>query len=207
MTHDMSAVKKYCNRAILIKDGNIIVSGDKDEVADKYSLENLQVENSKTENQKQSDKPEVVDEYPTGLNARVPLLKLTPVSKQVVTSNDNFVFDFEYEFDENVPFYAAFSLSDIKRGGISYDSGSLRLDRTGHHTVRFSVPMTLFNSTDFKISASLREDDPENPYDTKMVAFTNEQNSCSFSVRNDYRQPSYALIAADKVDVKRQYVQ
>lgn len=207
VTHDMSAVKKYCNRAILIKDGNIIVSGDKDEVADKYSLENLQVENSKTENQKQSDKPEVVDEYPTGLNARVPLLKLTPVSKQVVTSNDNFVFDFEYEFDENVPFYAAFSLSDIKRGGISYDSGSLRLDRTGHHTVRFSVPMTLFNSTDFKISASLREDDPENPYDTKMVAFTNEQNSCSFSVRNDYRQPSYALIAADKVDVKRHYVQ
>ena len=207
VTHDMSAVKKYCNRAILIKDGNIIVSGDKDEVADKYSLENLQVENSKTENQKQSDKPEVVDEYPTGLNARVPLLKLTPVSKQVVTSNDNFVFDFEYEFNENVPFYAAFSFSDIKRGGISYDSGSLRLDRTGHHTVRFSVPMTLFNSTDFKISASLREDDPENPYDTKMVAFTNEQNSCSFSVRNDYRQPSYALIAADKVDVKRQYVQ
>lgn len=207
VTHDMSAVKKYCNRAILIKDGNIIVSGDKDEVADKYSLENLQVENSKTENQKQSDKPEVVDEYPTGLNARVPLLKLTPVSKQVVTSNDNFVFDFEYEFDENVPFYAAFSFSDIKRGGISYDSGSLRLNRTGHHTVRFSVPMTLFNSTDFKISASLREDDPENPYDTKMVAFTNEQNSCSFSVRNDYRQPSYALIAADKVDVKRQYVQ
>lgn len=207
VTHDMSAVKKYCNRAILIKDGNIIVSGDKDEVADKYSLENLQVENSKTENQKQSDKPEVVDEYPTGLNARVPLLKLTPVSKQVVTSNDNFVFDFEYEFNENVPFYAAFSFSDIKRGGISYDSGSLRLKRTGHHTVRFSVPMTLFNSTDFKISASLREDDPENPYDTKMVAFTNEQNSCSFSVRNDYRQPSYALIAADKVDVKRQYVQ
>ena len=207
VTHDMSAVKKYCNRAILIKDGNIIVSGDKDEVADKYSLENLQVENSKTENQKQSDKPEVVDEYPTGLNARVPLLKLTPVSKQVVTSNDNFVFDFEYEFNENVPFYAAFSFSDIKRGGISYDSGSLRLNRTGHHTVRFSVPMTLFNSTDFKISASLREDDPENPYDTKMVAFTNEQNSCSFSVRNDYRQPSYALIAADKVDFKRQYVQ
>lgn len=207
VTHDMSAVKKYCNKAILIKDGNIIVSGDKDEVADKYSLENLQVENSKTENQKQSDKPEVVDEYPTGLNARVPLLKLTPVSKQVVTSNDNFVFDFEYEFNENVPFYAAFSFSDIKRGGISYDSGSLRLNRTGHHTVRFSVPMALFNSTDFKISASLREDDPENPYDTKMVAFTNEQNSCSFSVRNDYRQPSYALIAADKVDVKRQYVQ
>ena len=206
VTHDMSAVKKYCNKAILIKDGNIIVSGDKDEVADKYSLENLQVEQSKPDNRKQNDKSEVLDKYPTGLNERVPLLRLMPVSKQVVTSDDNFVFDFEYEFNENVPFYAAFALSDIKRGGISYDSGSIRLNRTGHHTVRFSVPMKLFNSTDFKISASLREDDPENPYDTKMVAFTNEQNSCSFSVRNDYRQPSYALIAADKVDTKHQYV-
>ena len=206
VTHDMSAVKKYCNKAILIKDGNIIVSGDKDEVADKYSLENLQVEQSKPDNRKQNDKSEVIDKYPTGLNERVPLLRLMPVSKQVVTSDDNFVFDFEYEFNENVPFYAAFALSDIKRGGISYDSGSIRLNRTGHHTVRFSVPMKLFNSTDFKISASLREDDPENPYDTKMVAFTNEQNSCSFSVRNDYRQPSYALIAADKVDTKHQYV-
>ena len=206
VTHDMSAVKKYCNKAILIKDGNIIVSGDKDEVADKYSLENLQVEQSKPDNRKQNDKSEVMDKYPTGLNERVPLLRLMPVSKQVVTSDDNFVFDFEYEFNENVPFYAAFALSDIKRGGISYDSGSIRLNRTGHHTVRFSVPMKLFNSTDFKISASLREDDPENPYDTKMVAFTNEQNSCSFSVRNDYRQPSYALIAADKVDTKHQYV-
>lgn len=206
VTHDMSAVKKYCNKAILIKDGNIIVSGDKDEVADKYSLENLQVEQSKPDNRKQNDESEVMDKYPTGLNERVPLLRLMPVSKQVVTSDDNFVFDFEYEFNENVPFYAAFALSDIKRGGISYDSGSIRLNRTGHHTVRFSVPMKLFNSTDFKISASLREDDPENPYDTKMVAFTNEQNSCSFSVRNDYRQPSYALIAADKVDTKHQYV-
>ena len=206
VTHDMSAVKKYCNKAILIKDGNIIVSGDKDEVADKYSLENLQVEQSKPDNRKQNDKSEVIDKSPTGLNERVPLLRLMPVSKQVVTSDDNFVFDFEYEFNENVPFYAAFALSDIKRGGISYDSGSIRLNRTGHHTVRFSVPMKLFNSTDFKISASLREDDPENPYDTKMVAFTNEQNSCSFSVRNDYRQPSYALIAADKVDTKHQYV-
>lgn len=206
VTHDMSAVKKYCNKAILIKDGNIIVSGDKDEVADKYSLENLQVEQSKPNDRKQNDKFEVMDKYPTGLNERVPLLRLMPVSKQVVTSDDNFVFDFEYEFNENVPFYAAFALSDIKRGGISYDSGSIRLNRTGHHTVRFSVPMKLFNSTDFKISASLREDDPENPYDTKMVAFTNEQNSCSFSVRNDYRQPSYALIAADKIDTKHQYV-
>ena len=30
VTHSMDAVKRYCNKAILIKDGNIIASGDKD---------------------------------------------------------------------------------------------------------------------------------------------------------------------------------
>ena len=33
VTHDMGSVKKYCNKAILIRDGEIVVSGDKDQVA------------------------------------------------------------------------------------------------------------------------------------------------------------------------------
>ena len=41
VTHSMDSVKKYCNKAILIQDGEIVVSGNKDEVADRYSLENL----------------------------------------------------------------------------------------------------------------------------------------------------------------------
>ena len=44
VTHSMDAVKKYCNKAILIKDGEIVVSGDKDDVADRYTLENLKRE-------------------------------------------------------------------------------------------------------------------------------------------------------------------
>ena len=41
VTHSMDAVKKYCNKAILIKDGRVIASGDKNDVADRYTLENL----------------------------------------------------------------------------------------------------------------------------------------------------------------------
>lgn len=40
----MDAVKRYCNKAILIKDGNIIASGDKDAVADQYTLENIRTD-------------------------------------------------------------------------------------------------------------------------------------------------------------------
>ncbi|KAB8297477.1 ABC transporter ATP-binding protein [Bifidobacterium apri] len=206
VTHDMSAVKKYCNKAILIKDGNIIVSGDKDEVADKYSLENMQVKSNSqnVENRSKDDKDS--REYPVGLNARVPVLRIHPVSNQIVTSDDNFEFDLEYEFNEDIPFYVAFSFADTKRGGISYDSGSLRLTRKGHHTVRYSLPMKLFNSTDFKVVASLREDDSDNQYKTKMIAFTNEQNSCLFSVKNDYRLSNYALLRKDSIPIKQEYV-
>lgn len=41
VTHDMSAVKRYCSEAILIKDGHIAASGDPDMVADEYSKENI----------------------------------------------------------------------------------------------------------------------------------------------------------------------
>lgn len=44
VTHSMESVKKYCNKAILIKDGEIVVAGNKDDVADQYTLENLKVE-------------------------------------------------------------------------------------------------------------------------------------------------------------------
>lgn len=206
VTHDMSAVKKYCNKAILIKDGNIIVSGDKDEVADKYSLENMQVKSTAKSDENQNQEENHSEKYPLGLNARVPRLKIKPVSNQIVSSDENFEFDFEYEFNEDIPFYVAFSFADIKRGGISYDSGSLRLDKKGHHTVRYSLPMRLFNSTDFKVVASLREDDPDNSYKTKMIAFTNEQNSCLFSVKNDYRISNYALLRKDSIPVTQKYI-
>ena len=44
VTHDMGAVKKYCNNAVLIKDGEVIASGDKDDVADRYTLESFKRE-------------------------------------------------------------------------------------------------------------------------------------------------------------------
>ncbi len=40
VTHDMAAVKKYCNKAVLIDDGLIKAYGDPDDVANQYSLDN-----------------------------------------------------------------------------------------------------------------------------------------------------------------------
>ena len=41
VTHSMSDVKKYCNRALFIDNGVVAVEGDPEVVANRYSLENL----------------------------------------------------------------------------------------------------------------------------------------------------------------------
>lgn len=110
VTHSMDAVKKYCNKAILIKDGEIIASGDKNDVADRYTLENLKQTDSQ-------DTKEVVEE------SNKPWLKVLTASKPVCGKDDVFEFDIEYFFDQDVDFYFTMTLIDMKRGGLTFDPG------------------------------------------------------------------------------------
>jgi ABC-2 type transport system ATP-binding protein len=43
VTHEMETVRKFCNRAVLLKDGKVIIDGDPREVADEYSRINQKV--------------------------------------------------------------------------------------------------------------------------------------------------------------------
>ena len=42
VTHDMGAVKKYCNKAVLIENGLVKAIGDPFDVSDQYSFDNLE---------------------------------------------------------------------------------------------------------------------------------------------------------------------
>ena len=204
VTHDMGSVRKYCNKAILIKDGEIIVNGDKDEVADRYTLENFKpLEGAGTKDDSQdAEKLESTEvpvekkpEYPSGLSARVPRLKVWPVSPQVCKYDEPFRFDVEYEFNEHQNFYLAIAMHDVKRGGVAFDTGSVKINQAGHHRARFEMPLEAFNNSEFKLVVSLRIDDPEDLNgDTQMIAFTNEDNTCTFVVR-DTRNTDWALVS------------
>ncbi|PWG59423.1 ABC transporter ATP-binding protein [Bifidobacterium catulorum] len=191
VTHSMDAVKKYCNKAILIKDGEIVESGNKDDVADRYTLENLRA----SAEQHSVASPD--SEYPLGLSKRVPVLKQIPVSSLVLKSSDSFVFDVEYEFNESTPYYLAAAVFDLKRGGISFDSGedTFRFTEPGHHMVRFSLPLHLFNNGEYKVLVTLRVDkDKPTPQErTERLAFTNDANCSTFAIR-DTDNGDYALI-------------
>lgn len=186
VTHDMSAVKKYCNKAILIKDGVIIASGNKDDVADRYTLENLE---SKEKEKKDESR------FPIGLNKRVPKIRIIPTCPLICTSSDKFTFDVEYEFNEPTVFYLAIALHDIKRGGISYDTGAntLKMTKPGHRVAHFEMPLNIFNNGNFKLVASLRTPNSNPKLPSDMIAFTNDDNSCSFAIR-DSKNRQYALL-------------
>ncbi len=188
VTHDMNAVKKYCNKAVLIKDGEVIVNGDKEDVANRYTLENMRADKRDTDNDKSG-------EYPTGLNERVPFLHINALSKQILSRDDSFRFEIEYQYDEPNDYYLAIAMHDITRGGIAYDTGAnkIKLNRHGHCRVKFEVPLKLFSNGDFKLVASLRTQNAEKPDVTDMVAFTNDDNCCIFAVR-DKRNRAYALL-------------
>lgn len=205
VTHSMDSVKKYCNKAILIKDGEIIASGNQDDVADRYTLENFKKNASPLgddANDETSGK-----EYPTGLSERVPALKVNMLSSSVADGVEPLEFEIEYEFNEDREAYIGIALLDSRRSGHAYDAGSqtdnlgMVINQRGHHTMHFEVPLDIFNNGEFKIYATLRAvektgDDPQ------MIAFTNDENSGYFAIRND-RNGEAGMLSSRAIQINR----
>ncbi|KAA8825472.1 sugar ABC transporter [Bifidobacterium myosotis] len=197
VTHDMAAVKKYCNRAILIRDGEIAVSGDSGTVSEQYTLDNLAQEKKDAERERQRLAKKDEKKYPNGLNERCPVLKTIAVSPQVCTSSEPFKFDVEYQFDEDTDFYLAVAVHDIRRGGIPYDTGSktFRMTKHGHQVAHFELPLDLFNNGEFRLLTSLRTPNPNNDEITDAVAVALDDNACEFVIRDPRNTKNYALLS------------
>ncbi len=202
VTHDMGAVKRYCTRAMMIEDGKIVAYGDKESVAERYTLSNLEAERKKSEAQAREilkksnsgEKPQIV--YPNGLNARVPLLRTFAVDSPIADGTKPFRFAVEYQFEEPGDFYLAIALHDVKRGGIIHDTGAktLRLLEKGHHTVYFDLPVDKFNDGEYSLITTLRVPSPTTPDFTDQIAVALDSNSCTFVVRNPQNGDNYALL-------------
>ncbi|WP_411897105.1 polysaccharide ABC transporter ATP-binding protein [Bifidobacterium tissieri] len=193
VTHDMGSVKKYCTNAIMIQDGEIVARGNTESVADRYTLANIEAEKKKGE--KAAAKVREHGIYPNGLNERCPILRTYAESSAVCKSSDTFRFAVEYQYDEPGDFYLAIALHDIRRGGITFDTGAetFKMKQHGHHTVHFELPLNLFNNGEFRLFTSLRTPSPANPENTDMVAVAVDERACTFVIR-DPRNWDYALI-------------
>lgn len=182
VTHDMAAVRKFCNRAVYIRNGELVIDGTPDDVASQYSIDNYK---------KNKDKDSTDGEYPPGLSALVPSFSITPQSKQVLTSKDTFELSVQYEVTEDIPIQFGISMLDEDAGaGLSvFDdyikSGEERKTvstKKGTYKFDYEIPLSRFNNRNFVIKGELYKV-VEN--ERVVIASTNQDNVCRFSIRGE----------------------
>lgn len=111
VTHDMGAVKKYCNKAVLIEDGLVKSIGNPDDVANQYSLDNTI--NSDSNGDSNQEMHHFIDQLSVEL--------LTPHS---ITPNDQVSFKISYSVLKDIKTYIAFSLTEIDSNIWIYNDNS-----------------------------------------------------------------------------------
>ncbi|MGL5449343.1 MAG: ABC transporter ATP-binding protein [Lactococcus cremoris] len=159
VTHDMNAVKKYCNKAVLIEDGLIKVAGNVDKVANQYSLDNL-----KRLKATQEDSSEEVEEFVSDLKVNL----LSPVQ---TTPEQSVKFEISYNVKQDIQTYVAFSLTDADRNIWIYNDNSMDYLTEGQGEKRavYECKLDQVNNLKLKLQVSVRNAKDE------MVAYDTDE--------------------------------
>ena len=160
VTHDMSAVKKYCNKAVLIEHGLVKVVGDPDEVANQYSFDNAA-------GQKVSNDDVVVE------NPKITDLQVKLLNDNIISPDQDISFEISYDVNEDIETYIAFSLTDIDRGIWIYNDNSMdnKTSGSGRKTLIYKCSLAHLNNIKLKLQVSVRDKEDQ------MIAFADSDNS------------------------------
>ncbi|NQI34503.1 ABC transporter ATP-binding protein [Streptococcus suis] len=180
VTHSMDSAKKFCNKAIMLENGKIVLNSTPDEVANYYTMSNL--ESLQT---KKNSAPE---------DHNKPWIKLKLKSKQVVSSKDKLSLELSYFQPENIPISFGISLIDehtdktasVINDGI-YDSDKkwkITSSTEGIHTFNYELDLTSFNNRDFEVTASLFKYD-EVRKEFTPYAFIEKEDIIHFAIRGE----------------------
>lgn len=185
VTHDMGAVKKYCNKAVLIEHGLVKALGNPENVANQYSFDNtapLHHENHETE--------EVVKEVEEE-KARVENFQLQLLSPAQITPKDTIHFQIDYDVLEDIETYIALSLTDIDRNIWIYNDNSMdsKQSGSGHKTVHYTCSMPTVNDLKMKLEVTVRDQDGN------MLAFSDAtQMPIIFIARDDIAPDDFSAL-------------
>lgn len=175
VTHSMADVEKYCNKAIFINDGIIKKTGDVRLVAEAYTDINREYLNVVGhENSKQIDNSHYIE---------------VVGNKSKLKTGDNFVGQIKYKYLGSGEATIAYTLQDELRGGRVFDSGHIEV--YGEGSINFCLSLTQFNSTDFRIIATLHESINGK---SRMIANTFDGGDFRFRYDTDKTSNDYGLI-------------
>lgn len=183
VTHSMDAVRRFCNKAVMLKDGEVFAMGQTDMVANSYTKENFLV--GKKSLQSANSKS-----FDAGLSDLVPMLRVKPISPIIVGHDEHVVFDIEYKITRPKGVVVLFSIIDESSNRSILDNQSEPVFGKGKHSVRYSLPASSFNDVNLRVEASLKDaemyKDHHNTPTNKTastLAFTNDSSVCRFGVR------------------------
>lgn len=189
VTHDMSSVKKYCNKAIMIKNGEIFSQGDPSQVSDDYTASNF--ENREKVNQKQSEVEK--SKFKPGRNELVPEFEIEKLSPNVLKSSDMLEFKITYEITKDIPSGVGFSLLDLTSGGAFsiIDDGAIQSQvfkpwstQKGKVERNYQLPLDSFNNRDFIVVATCFTG-TDKKGDFKAIANLGGESGLKFYVRGE----------------------
>lgn len=154
VTHDMGAVKKYCNKAVLIENGLVKAIGDPFDVSDQYSFDNLESSSHPNGNEDEGLVTVEIKDFTARL-----------LSPKKVTPDDEVVIEFSFDLlDESVNPHIAFSFVDISTGNGLYNDNSMDipLSGIGAKKVTYKCKLPYFNHVKLRLVAFLRDENQEN---------------------------------------------
>ena len=154
VTHDMGAVKKYCNKAVLIENGLVKAIGDPFDVSDQYSFDNLESSSHPNGNEDEGLVTAEVKDFTARL-----------LSPKKVTPNDEVVIEFSFDLlDDSVNPHIAFSFVDISTGNGLYNDNSMDipLSGVGPKKITYKCKLPYFNHVKLRLVAFLRDENQEN---------------------------------------------
>ncbi len=162
VTHDMNAVKKYCNKAVLIENGLVKVVGNPDDVANQYSLDNATDTKAMNEDYVAEKESEAVSD-----------LEVRLLSSPQTAPNQEIEFEISYQVNQDMPTYIAFSLTDIDRTIWLYNDNSMDnlTEGTGKKTLKYKCHLSQINHAKLKLQVSVRDEE------NQILAFADSKNT------------------------------
>ena len=154
VTHDMGAVKKYCNKAVLIENGLVKAIGDPFDVSDQYSFDNLESNSHHSGNEEEG----MVTTEVEGFTARL-------LSPKKITPDDEVAIEFSFNLlDDSINPHIAFSFVDISTGNGLYNDNSMDIPLSGIGTkkITYKCKLPYFNHVKLRLVAFLRDENQEN---------------------------------------------
>lgn len=169
VTHDMGAVKKYCNKAILIEDGLVKVKGNPDDVANQYSYDNATQSVAVSENE--VDSLENDGQFITDFKVKL-------LTDNQVSPNDELMFEFSFNQLKDIETHIAMSFVDINTNYGYYNDNSMDLliDGTGPKVVHYKCSLPYINRAKLRLEATVRDSEK------RVLAFASSANAPIFFI-------------------------